>query len=261
MSGLTMQVFYLGHMYFERFRLIQTEDETAMIRSPAVAILIRHPKLGNILYDTGNASNFKDCYPPHVQEAYPVHEFISIEDALKAHGLTPGDIDLLVLSHLHFDHAGGLKYFCHTKAGKNILVNKEELIEALMSVYTVQETPHGAYVKSLFDLDGILFHPIEGALELAEDLILFPMQSHTPGVLGMLIKTEHQGNIICVSDTLYIADSYEKGLPPGGTINKTTTEFFDNLARIKEMQEKYNATILFGHDYDQVLAWSREIID
>ena len=37
---------------------------------------------------------------------YPITEMITIEEALAKEGLTPGDIDQLILSHLHFDHAG-----------------------------------------------------------------------------------------------------------------------------------------------------------
>lgn len=44
--------------------------------------------------------------------------------------------------------------------------------------------------------------------------------------------------------------------------NKTTDEFFDNLKRIKEMEKAYHATLLFGHDYDQIMDWvAKGVID
>ena len=94
--------------------------------------------------------------------------------------------------------------------------------------------------------------------ELAEDLTLFIQQSHTPGVIGMILKTAHSGTIITTSDTLYSAESYRRELPPGGTINKTTDEFYENLVRIRAMEKEYDATLLFGHDYDQVVAWAEK---
>lgn len=39
---------------------------------------------------------------------YPVRGIVPIQKALAQVGLTPGDMDQLILSHLHFDHAGGL---------------------------------------------------------------------------------------------------------------------------------------------------------
>ena len=64
------------------------------------------------------------------------------------------------------------------------------------------------------------------------------------------------------SDAIYTADSYRQALPPGGTINATTDEFYDNLERIKAMEKNYNATLLFGHDIDQILDWAGQgVID
>ena len=77
-----------------------------------------------------------------------------------------------------------------------------------------------------------------------------------------MLKTDHHGTILTTSDTVYTADSYREELPPGGTINKTTDEFFDNLKRIKAMEQKYDATLLFGHDFDQIMEWvDKGVID
>ena len=84
----------------------------------------------------------------------------------------------------------------------------------------------------------------------------------TPGVIGLILKTEHHGTILTTSDAIYTADSYRQALPPGGTINATTDEFYDNLERIKAMEKNYNATLLFGHDIDQILDWAGQgVID
>ncbi len=113
-----------------------------------------------------------------VQETYPVSEFISIEDALQQQGLTVNDIDMLILSHLHFDHAGGLGYFKGTKAIQNVVVSEHELKDAYFRVMTGQG---GAYVKELFDIDGIRYVPYQEELRLAEDVLLFVQKSHTAG--------------------------------------------------------------------------------
>ena len=59
---MKVNVLYLGKLYCKRDYLIQCGDQNAMIQSPISAILIRHPKLGNILYDTGNSPYYsRDC--------------------------------------------------------------------------------------------------------------------------------------------------------------------------------------------------------
>ena len=106
--GMKISVLYLGRMEFPKFRLVQWDDEVEMIKSPAVAILIQHPTLGNLLYDTGNSPDHARVYTPDMLHNYPVVECISIKEALAAKGLTPDDIDRIIISHLHFDHAAGL---------------------------------------------------------------------------------------------------------------------------------------------------------
>jgi glyoxylase-like metal-dependent hydrolase (beta-lactamase superfamily II) len=255
MEQMKVSVLYLGRLEFLKLQLIACEDETEMIRSPMVAILVQHPELGNILYDTGNSPLYSTEYTEDMLKTYPMAEFISIEDALQEKGLKPSDIDTIILSHMHFDHVGGLKYFRGTKAIQNVIVAEAELKNAYFSVMTGNG---GAYIKSLFDLEDICFKPINETTQLAEDFTLFIQESHTPGVIGMILNTKHHGTLITTSDTIYTRESFKFGLPPGGNINKTQDEFFGNLERIKKLQHEYQATLLFGHDFDQIKDWSQK---
>ena len=71
--GLKLRVLYLGKMEFPRFRLVECDNEATMVVSPAVALLIQHPTLGNILYDTGNSADFLKTYTPEMLHNYPHH--------------------------------------------------------------------------------------------------------------------------------------------------------------------------------------------
>lgn len=59
----------------------------------------------NILIETGIGAFFS----PEMKERFGVQESHHVLlDSLAAQGLTDKDIDIVVLTHLHFDHAGGL---------------------------------------------------------------------------------------------------------------------------------------------------------
>lgn len=250
---MKLSVLYLGHIACKRDALIACDDPAAQIKSPISALLIRHPRLGNILYDTGNSPFFSTEYSRETLETYPIPEFISIEEALAGEGLVPADIDFIVLSHLHFDHVGGLRYFRGTRAIENVYVSEPELKNAYWQVMTGNA---GAYCKQLFDVEGVRYRTFNSRLELADDVMLFVQGAHTPGVTGLVLRTASRGVVIAPSDAVYTRESFERELPPGGRINRTTDEFYDNLALLKRMQERTGATMLFGHDYDQVRTWS-----
>lgn len=57
----------------------------------------------NILIDTG----LGDKWDAKTQDMFAIDRHPPLYDSLKAHDLTADDIDLVINTHLHFDHAGG----------------------------------------------------------------------------------------------------------------------------------------------------------
>lgn len=120
-----------------------------------------------------------------MKKTYPITELITIADALKKEGLTVQDIDILILSHLHFDHAGGMKYFVNTKAGAHTVVSAAELKEVMEQVAGAEGQVSGAYLGQLFlNLSGVQFVPVMNEWEVAEGVTLFEQNCHTAGLLG-----------------------------------------------------------------------------
>ncbi|MEA4853629.1 MAG: hypothetical protein VB082_05095 [Christensenella sp.] len=99
---------------------------------------------------------------------------------------------------------------------------------------------------------------VEGETQLAEDFKLFLQKCHTKGLIGYELQLEDGQNIIFCGDTIYTEQAYKESLPPGGSINKSPEEFYENLAFIREMQKKEKAIIFFGHDYEQAKDWEEK---
>lgn len=252
---LRIKILDLGQIDCKKMELLQTESADAMIISPMVAVLIKHPDLGYILFDTGNDPDWRNTYSESMKTTYPISRVVSIEDALKKENLTIQDINYLVISHLHFDHAGGLKFFANSKAGSRVIVSEAELNDVKEKIPGATNQESGAYMGKLFyNLPGITFEPIKERCELAKGVLLFVQKCHTAGLVGMAITLKDK-NVLFTGDTVYLKDAYENELPPGGAINKTNTEFFDNLKVLKKMQKELNAEVFYGHDYEQAKAW------
>lgn len=86
-------------------------DEQNRIQMEARGLLLKSPG-NNILIDCGNGGHFTAKYGdklgPKFAQMYNIDEKgPSLEKSLKAHGLGVEDIHHVILTHLHFDHAGG----------------------------------------------------------------------------------------------------------------------------------------------------------
>ena len=87
------------------------------------------------------------------------------------------DIDLVVNTHLHFDHCGGNHLF----AGKPIYVQRQELDDARrQDDYTI---------RGWVEAPGVRYVPVDGALELLPGLRLLPAPGHTPGSQVVVVET------------------------------------------------------------------------
>ena len=221
---------------------------------PGFSVLIKDEKLGNILWDTGIASDWKETWPEQFLKDYSFHRLESLSEKLKEVGLTPADIDLLILSHLHYDHAGNIKLFKGTKAGINIMISEGEAHEAFVNVCMSPNGVSGAYFRDEIVMDGIGYQTIKEDTWLTDDILLFIQRGHTPGVIGLLIKTENSGNFMFASDAIY--SSYNFGPPvvlPGLCVDPDS--YKANAERLVEMKKEYNASMVFGHDVDDFKNW------
>ncbi|MCT9627001.1 MBL fold metallo-hydrolase [Pseudarthrobacter equi] len=80
-----------------------------------------------------------------------------------------GSVDMVVNTHLHFDHCGGNHLF----AGKPIYVQRRELHDArTQEDYTIPEW---------VDPPGVIYVPVDGEHELLPGIRLLPAPGHTPG--------------------------------------------------------------------------------
>ena len=86
-------------------------------------------------------------------------------------------IDIVVNTHLHFDHCGGNHLF----AGRPIYVQRQELEDARSEDdYTIRE-----WVEA----PGVRYVPVDGELELLPGLRLVPAPGHTRGMQVVVVET------------------------------------------------------------------------
>ena len=131
-------------------------------RLPVNVHVIEHPD-ARVLVDTG------------MTELHPL--VADMDPRLTPLALDPASIDIVVNTHLHFDHCGGNHLF----AGKPIHVQRRELDDARSEDdYTIREW---------VDAPGVTYVPVDGELELLPGLRLVPAPGHTRGMQVVVVET------------------------------------------------------------------------
>ena len=102
------------------------------------------------------------------------------EAKLKEFGLKQADIDIVIVTHLHYDHIGYITLFPNAK----FYLQKKE--------YDYSQHPHPAY-QFLYDermWADIKFELIEGDQEIVEGVKTMLTPGHTPGCQSVLVETD-----------------------------------------------------------------------
>jgi N-acyl homoserine lactone hydrolase len=131
-------------------------------RMPVNVHLIDHPD-ARILVDTG------------MTELHPL--VADMDPRLAPLGLDPRSVDVVVNTHLHFDHCGGNHLF----AGKPIYVQRQELEDARAGDYTIDEW---------VDAPGVEYVALDGEHELLPGIRLVPAPGHSRGMQVVVVETE-----------------------------------------------------------------------
>jgi N-acyl homoserine lactone hydrolase len=131
-------------------------------RMPVNVHVIDHPE-ARILVDTG------------MTELHPL--VADMDPRLSPLSVDPARIDIVVNTHLHFDHCGGNRLF----AGTPIYVQRQELEDARAGDYTIPEW---------VDAPGVQYVPLDGDHELLPGIRLVPAPGHSRGMQVVVVETE-----------------------------------------------------------------------
>ena len=180
----------------------------------------------HILVDTGASGEFIRS------TGFPGKDFQSQEEALKEVGLTVNDIDIVILTHLHTDHAADISKY------KNAVfyIQKDELEYA--------KNPHPTH-KGWFVIPPkeTKLTLVEGDQEIISGVKVIKTPGHTPGGQSVLIDTE-KGKV-CISGLCTIEENYyppkqlkEMGIQaiaPG--IHIDAIQAYDSVRKIQEIAD------------------------
>jgi glyoxylase-like metal-dependent hydrolase (beta-lactamase superfamily II) len=148
----------------------------------------------------------------------------SVADALDELGMTPGDIGLVVNTHLHFDHCGQNAVFKHAA----FYVQRAELERAR------RESPQ---LASWFDFMDARFELLDGDTEILPGLSVITTPGHTVGHQSVVVRSADGAADVLVGDATYTPRQYREpdreDLPDGQASD--VTAWRDSVHRLRSL--------------------------
>jgi glyoxylase-like metal-dependent hydrolase (beta-lactamase superfamily II) len=220
-----------------------------MVDCPFPTFLIEHEK-GLVLLDTGlrpqAAEDPVGAYGELGSALFPegFDRDLGVDRQLAKLGFRPEDVDTVILSHLHFDHVGGLPLFQHAQ----IIAGRGEMAAALWpdpataiaGFYNAEDVAWLRDRRSQWWEIGPQDHDLFGD----GSVMLFHLPGHTPGQLAILVRTPGE-NLLMATDVVHLRAGLT-GVPMPYDWNAAETA--SSVMRLHALARAHDARIWISHD-------------
>jgi N-acyl homoserine lactone hydrolase len=235
------------------------------MRLPIPAFLIRHPTAGSILVDT--AFHASVATEPHVNlgramaSVYKINMHVeqAVPAQLQKRGIATQDVGLVLMTHLHYDHASGISQFPEA----TFVVDRGEWAAAshggFTDGYRRRLTNHPFDWRTVdFTSDHTSpYAPFANTIDLLGDgsIRLVRTPGHTKGHMSVLCRLAG-GELLITGDAAYSRRTIAERLIPI-FLSGDRRDYLRSLEEIRRyIEDNPDAVILCGHD-----PWERAALE
>ncbi len=186
----------------------------------------------NVLVDTG-------FYAPDLVEHWKPKDYVRPDEAVARAGVKADEITDVIITHAHWDHAGGARLFPKAR----IWIQKDEYDH-----YLPLAGKEGTTVEDMnFFKQALAEHRLElvaGDREILPGIGVYTGGRHTYASQYAVVTTK-DGPVVLASDNVYLYENLDKHVPIAQTLDEKS-----NLAAQDRMKKlaKNAAMIVPGHD-------------
>lgn len=201
--------------------------------------LVRDPSLCRRFYG-GNRGN-------HTELRSSTRD--SVEVAFEAVGVDPGEVVSVAVSHLHCDHAGGLRHF----AGRVPVHCQQRELAYGLGGHPAPER-EGIF-RVDFDDPAIDWRLADGEAELAPGVVAVPTYGHTPGHQSFVVTLSDEladragtPGYVLAFDAADLQENIDDELAVGGFIDCPPEQTVEAIRRLKAIAAERGYRVVPGHD-------------
>jgi NAD(P)-dependent dehydrogenase (short-subunit alcohol dehydrogenase family)/glyoxylase-like metal-dependent hydrolase (beta-lactamase superfamily II) len=165
-------------------------------------------------------------------------------EALQLLGVQPQDVTDVVLTHLHYDHAGNADRFPHAT------IHVQEAEAHFASGRYMAQTLHARFIEAMdvAKVSALNFgqrvHMCQGRVTIAPGIELIAVGGHTPGMQIARVRTA-RGWVVLASDAMHFYENYKSGrLFPSAFDEGQANAAFDTIREAAGS----DGLIVAGHD-------------
>lgn len=216
------------------------------IDAPILAYLIETSN-GRILYDVG--CDYQKIASPQLAKQFfdpmlPLFEHPQMTEEqriphyLQKLGLSPLDIDVVFLGHLHFDHAGGL---CEV-AGCEVHVHQAEVAAAQTQL------DDGIFADEISQASQ--WHLVEHEYEVVTGVHALNTPGHTAGHMSLLIELPKGRPVVICGDAADLEENLTDEIAPGYCWQDNEALALASIRKLKGLAAKEKAELWPNHDFN-----------
>jgi N-acyl homoserine lactone hydrolase len=243
-------------------------DPTIRLREPVPGVLCQVDG-GWILLDTGfNVPLVRDplLYHRFHGRNHDIHaelladERDSLEVAFELVGVDPAEVEVVALSHLHNDHAGGLRWFAERVP---VHCQRREVDYGLRDSHEPEQ--HGIF-RIDFDDPVIDWRLADGEVSIAPGLEAVPTYGHTPGHQSFVVTLSDEAaedygvaGFVLAFDAADLQQNIDDEVAVGGFIDCPPEQTVDAIRRLKAIAAEKHFRLVPGHDPVVWPAFTKEL--
>lgn len=248
--GLRIWPLLTGTLRYEKTLSTRNRGHGKLIDAPILAYLIETSN-GRILYDVGcdyrkladpalRASYFDSMRPqvepPSMQEGQRIPHYLT------QLGLSPSDIDIVFISHLHFDHVGGV---CDLE-GCEVHIQADELTAAQTG------SDGSVFADELVNADQ--WRKKTGEYLVAPGVHAIASPGHTAGHMSLFIELQRGRPVILCGDAADLRENLVEEIAPGCCWQDNDALALTSIRKLKALARDENAQLWPSHDMDFFLS-------